>query len=143
MKKTLIAALVPFALLGASPAFADTQGCAAKISAIEAQLASAKAYGNTNKVAGLQDALEQTKARCTDAGQLARAEAKVRDKQGDVSRVQEEVRQAEQSLRDAQAKGDAKKIAKAQDKLRDKQDKLREKMADLREAQADLEALKA
>ncbi|GAB3065024.1 DUF1090 domain-containing protein [Stenotrophomonas tumulicola] len=142
MKKIILTALIPFALLAGSNAFAGTQNCAAKISAIEAQIEAAKQYGNTYKIAGLQTALAQAKANCTDAGQASKAEEKVRKAQEDVRKTQEDVRKAEQSLREAQAKRDAKKISKAQEKLNEKQFKLREKMQDLREAQANLAALK-
>ena len=142
MKKIILTALVPFALLAGANAFAGTQNCAAKISAIQAQIEVAKQYGNTHKIAGLQTALAQAKANCTDAGQASKAEEKVRKAQENVRKTQEDVRKAEQSLREAQAKRDAKKISKAQEKLNEKQFKLREKMQDLREAQADLAALK-
>ena len=142
MKKIILTALVPLALFAASNAFAGTQNCATKISAIQAQIEVAKQYGNTNQIAGLQTALAQAKANCTDAGQAGKAEEKVRKAQEDVRKTQEDVRKAEQSLREAQAKRDAKKISKAQEKLNEKQFKLREKMEDLRQAQADLTALK-
>ncbi len=142
MKKIILTALVPFALFAASSAFAGTQNCATKINAIQAQIEVAKQYGNTNQIAGLQTALAQAKANCTDAGQASKAEEKVRKAQEDVRKTQEDVRKAEQSLREAQAKRDAKKISKSQEKLNEKQFKLREKMDDLRQAQADLAALK-
>ncbi len=143
MKKLILSAVVPFALMAASSAFAgNTQGCATKVSAIEAQIEVAKQSGNSNKIAGLQTALAQAKANCTDAGQRAKAGTKVRERQEGVRKVQEDVRKAEQSLHEAQAKGDKKKISKAQQKLSDKQFKLREKMEDLRQAQADLAAFK-
>jgi len=142
MKKIILTALVPFALFAASSAFAGTQNCATKINAIQAQIEVAKQYGNTHQIAGLQTALAQAKANCTDAGQASKAEEKVRKAQEDVRKTQEDVRKAEQSLREAQAKRDAKKISKAQEKLNEKQFKLREKMDDLRQAQADLAALK-
>lgn len=142
MKKTLLVALTPFALLGTSSALADTVDCATKIRAIEKQIGFAKRHGNTYQVAGLQDALANTKAHCTDAGQLQHAERKVRDAEQDVQKAQSEVREAEGKLHDARAKGDAKKITKAQKRLADKQAKLHEKTEDLRSAQADVAALK-
>ncbi len=142
MKKIFLSAVIPFALLAASNAFAGTESCSAKISAIQAQIEVAKQYGNTHQIAGLQTALAQARANCTDAGQAAKAESKVRKAQEDVRETQQDVREAEQKLREAQAKHDPKKISKAQDKLSEKQFKLREKMEDLRQAQADLAALK-
>lgn len=142
MKKTLLVALTPFALLGASSVFADTVDCATKVRAIETQLSIAKQYGNTHRIAGLQDALANTKAHCTDTGQLQHAESKARDAAQDVQKAQSEVREAEGRLHEARTKGDAKKIAKAQKRLADKQAKLHEKAEDLRSAQADVIALK-
>ncbi|MDV3469891.1 DUF1090 domain-containing protein [Stenotrophomonas sp. C3(2023)] len=142
MKKILLTAIVPVALLMGGNAFAGTQSCDAKVASIQAQIEVAKQYGNQRQLAGLQTALAQAKAHCTDAGQANRAEQKVREAQEDVRKVQEDVREAEGKLREAQGRNDAKKIAKAQDKLSEKQFKLREKMEKLRQAQADLAALK-
>lgn len=142
MKKTLLATLMPLALLGAPSAFADTTNCATKIRAIEAQIEMAKQRGNTQRVAGLQDALANTKTNCTDAGQIRHAEHKVRDAERDVGKAKSEVQEADAKLQEARSKGDTKKIAKAQKRLADKQAKLNEKMEDLRSAQADVAALK-
>ncbi len=142
MKKTLLAALVPFALLGAPSAFADTTNCATKIRAIETQIEMAKQYGNTHRIAGLQEALASTKANCTNAGQAGHAERKVREAERDVQKAQLEVQEAEDKLRESRSKGESKRIAKAQKRLAEKQDKLHDKRDDLRSAQADLAALK-
>ncbi|NMV39363.1 DUF1090 domain-containing protein [Ralstonia insidiosa] len=142
MKKTLLVALTPFALLGAPAAFADTTNCATKIRAIETQIEMAKQYGNTFRIAGLQDALASTKANCTNAGQADHAERKVREAERDVQKAQLEVTEAEDKLKESRSKGEVKRIAKAQKRLAEKQDKLREKQEDLRSAQADLTALK-
>ena len=142
MKRTLLAAIVPLALLGASSAFADNVDCATKIRAIETQIDYAKQHGNTNRIAGLQDALANTKANCSNAGLADRADRKVRDAQQDVDKAQAEVREAEDKLRDARHDGKTKKIRKAERNLADKQHKLREKTADLRSAETDRAALK-
>lgn len=142
MKKTLLAAIVPLALLGASSAFADNVDCAAKIRAIETQIDYAKQHGNTNRIAGLQDALSNTKANCSNAGLANRADRKVRDAQQDVDKAQAEVREAEDKLREARHTGKSKKVLKAERNLTDKQRKLREKNEDLRAAEADRAATK-
>ena len=142
MKKTLLAAIVPFALLGASPAFADNVDCATKIRAIETQIDYATRHGNANRVPGLQDALANTKANCSNAGLAERADRKVHDAQQDVDKAQAEVREAEDKLRDARHDGKTKKIRKAERNLADKQHKLREKTAELRSAETDRAALK-
>ena len=142
MKKTLLAAIVPVALLGASSAFAGNVDCATKIRAIETQIDHAKQHGNTSRIAGLQDALANTKANCSNAGLAERADRKMRDAQQDVDKAQAEVREAEGKLREARDTGNAKKIRKAERHLADKQRKLREKTEDLRSAQADRAAVK-
>ena len=142
MKKTLLAAIVPFALLGASSAFADNVDCATKVRAIQTQIDYAKQHGNTNRIAGLQDALANTKANCSNTGLADRANRKARDAQQDVDKAQAEVREAEDKLREARHDGKTKKVLKAERNLADKQRKLREKTEDLRSAEADRTAVK-
>lgn len=142
MKKTLLATIVPFALLGASSAFADNLDCAAKIRAIETQIDYAKQHGNTNRIAGLQDALANTKANCSNPGLIGRADRKIGDARQDVEKAQSEVREAEDKLREARSAGKTKKIQKAERNLADKQRRLREKTEDLRSAEVDRAALK-
>lgn len=137
MKKTLLAAAVPFALLGASSAFAGNMDCDTKVRAIQTQIDYAKQHGNTHRIAGLQDALAHTKANCSNAGLADRAERKVREAQQDVDKAQSEVREAEDKLRDARHTGNAKKVRKAERNLSDKQRKLRDKTEDLRTAEAE------
>ncbi|HDR9833757.1 TPA: DUF1090 family protein [Burkholderia multivorans] len=142
MKKTLFASLASFALLAHAAAFAGTQDCQTRANAIQTQLDAAQRFGNTSQAARLKAALAQVQAHCTDAGQAARAERKLHDRQLDVQKARSEVRQAQERMKAAQASGDARKIAKAQRKLADKQDKLLKAMDQLRAAQADLAALK-
>ncbi|THT99379.1 DUF1090 domain-containing protein [Lampropedia puyangensis] len=101
------------ALAQASPA------CEAKRAAIEAQITQANAQGRTQQVAGLEKALAANKAHCTDA-QLA-AE---RDK--DIQQALQKVAEREQELSEAQAKGDAEKMAKRRAKLQEAREQLTE-----------------
>ena len=82
------------------------------------------------------------KAHCTDAGQLARAERKVADKQRDLQRAQDDVHESQARVHEAEALGNAKQLNKAQRKLADKQIKLRNATRDLHDAQIDRDALK-
>ncbi|HIC7210201.1 DUF1090 domain-containing protein [Burkholderia stabilis] len=138
MKKILIAATVPFVLLASAHATAGTRHCDARIQAIQAQIDKAKRYGNTHQVIGKQAALAHVEANCKGTGHVAGTERKLRDKQRNVLSARDDVRQAEERLREARASGDAKGIAKAQRKLAKKQDKLRDKTRDLQEVEADL-----
>lgn len=142
MKNTLIAITLPLALLASSAAMADTQDCATRIRALQTQIDYAKQHGNTRQATRQQAALEQIRANCTDAGQLARAERKVQDEQRDVEKAQDEVREAEADVQQAEARGDAGKIAKAQRKLADKQRKLRDATRALHDAEVTRDALK-
>ena len=101
MNKTLIAALIPFVLLGTSPAFSATQAtqdCSAQLKDIEAQIATIKEHsGSIGKFTGMQQTLEhllaQAKALCTgtDTDETAPDGAKAGDKQADASPAQTEV----------------------------------------------------
>jgi chromosome segregation ATPase len=142
MKETLIAAVVPFALLAGSVSVAATEDCGTRANAIQTQLDAARQFGNTAQAARLQIALAEVKARCTDAGQVRRAQRKVDEKQRDVRKAEDEIREAEARLSEAQARGDSKKIAKAQKKLADKRSKLQEQTSKLRDAQTDLTAIR-
>lgn len=85
-------------------------GCAAKRQAINTQIEQAKAHGNIEQQAGLEKALSETTANCTDASLRKERENKVLDARHEVSR-----RQAD--LDKAVKKGDADKINKRKDKL--------------------------
>ncbi|VWD02236.1 hypothetical protein BLA18112_04074 [Burkholderia lata] len=142
MKKVLVALVVPAALLANSGAFAGTQDCATRIRALQTQIDNAKRFGNTQQAMRQQAALEQIKANCTDAGQLARAERRVADKQRDLRNAEDEVRDAQARINEAETLGDARKIARAQRKLADKQHRQREAARDLHDAQVTRDALK-
>ncbi|MGA4633059.1 DUF1090 domain-containing protein [Pseudomonas solani] len=98
--------------LAGTAAAADTPltGCAAKRQAIESRIEQARTHGNDAQVAGLQKALDEVKAHCTDAGLRQQRE-------DDIAKRRAEVQEREADLREAQAKGDAGKIAKREAKL--------------------------
>lgn len=111
--------LAPFALLTvasfmATPLLAaqspELTGCAAKRQDISTQIEQAKAHGNSPQQAGLEKALGEVNANCTDASLKKERENKVLDAKREVSR-----RQAD--LDKAMKKGDADKINKRKDKL--------------------------
>lgn len=113
---------------GSACVFAQTPqptGCAGKRQAIEMQIEEARSQGNAHRQAGLEKALGEVKAHCTDASLRQDREAEVRE-------AEEEVREREADLKEAQAKGDPGKIAT-------RQAKLAEARAELKEAEAQLE----
>lgn len=126
--------LAPFALLTvasfmAPPLLAAEEapqltGCAAKRQAISAQIEQAKAHGNGAQQAGLEKALSEVTANCTDASLKKERENKVLDAKHEVSR-----RQAD--LDKAMKKGDADKINKRKDKLAESRKELQDAVEEL------------
>lgn len=119
----------------AAPVFAAEQasepsGCAAKRQDITTQLENAKAAGNTNRQAGLEKALSEVTANCTDADLLKQQEQKVLDAKREVSR-----RQAD--LNKAMSKGDPEKIDKRKDKLAESRKELQEEQEKLENVKPD------
>ena len=99
-------------------------GCAAKRQAISLQIEQAKAHGNSDQQAGLEKALSEVTANCTDAALRKERENKVLDAKHDVSR-----RQAD--LDKAMKKGDADKINKRKDKLAESRKELQDAVEEL------------
>ena len=102
----------------------ELTGCAAKHQAISAQIEQAKAHGNSAQQAGLEKALSEVTAHCTDASLRKERENKVLDAKHEVSR-----RQAD--LDKAMKKGDADKINKRKDKLAQSRKELQEAVDEL------------
>ena len=105
---------------------APLTGCAAKRQAISAQIEQAKAHGNSAQQAGLEKALSEVTANCTDASLRKERENKVLDAKHEVSR-----RQAD--LDKAMKKGDAEKINKRKDKLAQSRKELQDAVEQLDE----------
>ena len=99
-------------------------GCAAKLQAISLQIEQAKAHGNSEQQAGLEKALSEVTAHCTDASLKKERENKVLDAKNEVSR-----RQAD--LDKAMKKGDSEKINKRKDKLAESRKELQQALDDL------------
>ncbi|WP_421556423.1 DUF1090 domain-containing protein [Pseudomonas kitaguniensis] len=104
-----VASFLTTPLLAAETA-PELTGCAAKRQAISTRIEQAKAHNNSEQQAGLEKALSEVTANCTDASLRKERENKVLDAKHDVSR-----RQAD--LDKAMKKGDADRINKRKDKL--------------------------
>ncbi|MEB0204844.1 DUF1090 domain-containing protein [Pseudomonas sp. CCC3.1] len=102
----------------------EPTGCAAKKHAITLQLEQARAHGNSNQVAGLEKALSEVNANCTEAGLKKERENKVLDAKHEVSK-----RQAD--LDKAMKKGDPEKIDKRKTKLAESRKELQEALDQL------------
>ncbi|MGY2043516.1 DUF1090 domain-containing protein [Pseudomonas pergaminensis] len=120
-----VASFMATPLLAAEEA-AQLTGCAAKRQAISTQIEQAKAHGNSAQQAGLEKALSEVTANCTDASLKKERENKVLDAKHEVSR-----RQAD--LDKAMKKGDADKINKRKDKLAESRKELQDAVDELDE----------
>jgi DNA-binding NarL/FixJ family response regulator len=90
---------------------AQTGGCDAKRTSIEREISYAQAHGNAKRVDGLETALAQMNANCTDAVLRSDAQRKVAAAEKKLSERQRELQQAK-----ADGKS-AKKIAERQRKV--------------------------
>lgn len=122
MKKTVL--ILSFCLLPATftvaQAASDLTGCAAKKQEIETQLSYARQHNNTHQTAGLEKALSEVDAHCTDSGLLQQRQQKVAEKK-------QKVQERQQELATAQAEGrSASKIEKRQQKLAEARQELQE-----------------
>jgi len=118
----------------AAPVFAadapPLTGCAAKRQDISAQIEQAKANGNSDQQAGLEKALSEVTANCTDASLLKQLETKVLDAKREVARRQSD-------LDKAMSKGDPDKINKRKDKLAEARQELKDAHAELEKIEPD------
>ncbi|WP_112197464.1 DUF1090 domain-containing protein [Rahnella sp. NRRL B-41462] len=121
MKITLSALTLVPALLFTTATFAAPQpeSCVTKQQEIQKQIDEARAHKNQNRVDGLEKALRENKAHCTDAGLKAENQKRVEEKR-------EKVAEREQELKEVQAKGDHEKIIKKQQKLEEAKSELKE-----------------
>lgn len=126
-------AMLAFFSLLATPLFAaelpqQEAGCVAKSQEISTKLEEAKAEGNKQQQAGLEKALSEVKANCSEATLVKQYEQKVLDAKREVSR-----RQAD--LNKAMAKGDPEKINKRKDKLAESRKELQDAQTELEKVQ--------
>ncbi|MFL9863600.1 DUF1090 domain-containing protein [Paraburkholderia fungorum] len=90
---------------------AQTNGCDAKRASIEKEIDYAQAHGNAKRIDGLETALAQMNANCTDA--VLRSDA-----QRKVDAAQKKLSERQRDLQEARADGkSAKKIAERQRKV--------------------------
>lgn len=124
MKNTFRAVLLcalSFSAISPLLASAQTGRCDAKRASLEKEIAYARAHGNAKRVDGLETALGQVNAHCTDASLR-------RDSERKIASAQKRLDEREKDLQEAKAQGkSAKKIA-------DRQRKVDEAHADLERA---------
>lgn len=103
---------------------APLKGCAAKEHTINNEITEARAHGNSRREAGLQTALAEVKAHCTDASLRKELENKVQS-------AQHEVSEREADLQQANSKGDTDKIDKRKSKLAESRQELQKAQREL------------
>ncbi|WP_109124323.1 DUF1090 domain-containing protein [Dyella sp. C11] len=123
MKPVIIAVLLGSCLLPLS-ALAQSGGCDAKRASIQQEITYAQAHGNASRVQGLQKALSEVNAHCTEAGLRSDAEQKV-------AKAQQKLAERQQELQEARDQG------KSAQKIADRQRKVDEAHADLEQALLD------
>jgi hypothetical protein len=99
-------------------------GCAAKRQAISEQIEQAKVDNNSEQQSGLEKALSEVDANCTDAGLRKEREQKVLE-------ARHEVNQRTKDLDKAMKKGDPEHVNKRKDKLAEAKKELQEAVDDL------------
>ena len=111
----MIAAFAFFTCLSATaPALAQEPaltGCAAKRQELSQQIQQAHAAGNTQQEAGLQKALRENQAHCTDASLSKQRQEKV-------SNAQREVTEREARFEESRSQGQCKKNRPTQSETR-------------------------
>lgn len=105
----------------------EASGCVVKSQEISKKIEEAKTEGNKPQQAGLEKALSENNANCTEASLLKEHEQKVLD-------AKREVKKRESDLSKAMSKGDP-------DKINKRKDKLAESRKELQDAQTELEDL--
>jgi chromosome segregation ATPase len=138
-KLTFISTLILAGMINI--AHAGNSDCATKRAALEKEIGIAQHYGNSAKVNGLQQALAEVKAHCTNESVIASAQRDIAKLEKKLAEKQADIREAEADLREAQANGQQNKVAKYQRKISEKQADLQEIKQELAQARAELAAL--
>ena len=100
-----------------SSAFAISP-CQEKEQDIQREISYAEKHHNQNRIDGLNKALSEVKAHCSDSKLKA-------DHQQKIAKQREEISERQRDLREAKQKGDAEKISKRQRKLDEAQQELK------------------
>jgi hypothetical protein len=108
-------------LIAPTVVLAQSAGCDAKRQSIETEIAYAQSHGNASRVRGLQTALAEVTAHCTDASLQSAANKKV-------AKARDDVAENERDLQEARDQG------KSPKKIADRQRKLDQAHADLEQA---------
>lgn len=114
--------------------------CAKKEAAIEKQIFDAKEHNNSHRVRGLETALAEVRAHCTEAGEIQKQQDsrdelanKIRDKQNEIRELGEELAEERAKLNadiaEAERKGKVDKVTKYQRELAEEEAKTAAKIS--------------
>jgi hypothetical protein len=119
--KVLPSIVLLASFIAPSVVLAQSAGCDTKRQSIETEIAYAQSHNNAARVRGLQTALAEVTAHCTDASLQSAANKKV-------AKARDNVAENERDLQEAKDQG------KSPKKIADRQRKLDQAHADLEEA---------
>ncbi len=129
MKKLQLAMVVVLSGLAYS-ASAQNHGCDRKMQSLETQMNYAKQHGNVHRQRGLERAMANVQAHCSDAYLL-------RDLQEDIDDQEEDIAEILEEIQEKQAEGRLDKVERLQRKLERK----RQQLSDLQAELADLQSM--
>lgn len=115
MKYRIALALTFFSLSVAAQA---TSLCQEKEQEIQREISYAEKHHNQSRIDGLNKALREVRANCSDSELRANHQHKIAEQR-------EEIAERRQELAEAKAKGDADKISKREHKLKEAEDELK------------------
>lgn len=108
------------------PVLANNPACQYKASEIETQIQHARAHGNTHRVRGLERALANVKAHCSDTDLLREKREQIRDQQEDIQEIVLELQEKRAQGRQDKVQKLERKLAREREELTQLQDELQE-----------------
>ncbi|RPH29354.1 DUF1090 domain-containing protein [Buttiauxella warmboldiae] len=113
-----IRTVLAIALLSLTSAAQANSLCGEKERDIQREIGYAEKHQNQSRVDGLNKALREVRANCTDSGLRAAHQKKINQQQAEIA-------ERKADLQEAHAKGDADKITKREQKLAEAEDELK------------------
>lgn len=113
-----IRTVLAIALLSLTSAAQANSLCSEKEQDIQREIGYAEKHQNQNRVNGLNKALKELRANCTDSSLRAAHEKKINEQKAEIT-------ERKADLQEARAKGDANKISKREQKLAEAEHELK------------------
>ncbi|ARU95334.1 DUF1090 domain-containing protein [Tatumella citrea] len=141
MKKTLTALSMTLLSLLAINAASAAETCADKRAAIENQMSYARQHNNSFQLSGLQKALDEVNAHCTPESVRHDARKDIKQAEKKLADKKQDLREAEDDLNQAIARGNSSKIKKYQEKVAEKKQDIEKLNRQLNQANHDFKRL--